>query len=71
MFGRRALFLLALAAVVCAVPTPEYHVVHEKRGPLSSAWIKRDRLPRERYLPMRIGLTQSELEIAEYHLMSV
>lgn len=72
MFGRLTLFLVALAAVVNAAPTPaEHHVVHEKCEVLSSAWVKRDRLSGERYLPMRIGLAQSELENAEYHLMAM
>lgn len=71
MFRRLTLSFLALSFVVRAAPTSEHHVVHEKREYLSSAWVKRDKISGERYLPMRIGLTQTELENAEYHLMSV
>lgn len=71
MLRTLTLYLLAPLLVVHGVPTPEHHVVHETREYLSSAWVKRDKLSGERYLPMRIGLTQSELENAEYHLMSV
>lgn len=71
MFHRRMLFLLGLLAVVHAAPTRPDLIVHEKRDVLSQAWVKRDRLSGERTIPVRIGLTQSELENAEYHLMSV
>lgn len=71
MFNKPASFFLGLLAVVHAAPTPSNHVVHERRDILSPAWVKRDRLSGERTIPMRIGLTQAELENAEYHLMSV
>lgn len=72
MSSRLVLLIVALAAVVHAAPTPaEHHVVHERREVLSSAWVKRDRLSGDRYLPVRIGLAQSELENAEYHLMAM
>lgn len=71
MFRSLAFCLLVSLVVVHSAPTPEHYVVHEKRGNPSSAWVKRDRLSGDRYLPMRIGLVQSELENAEYHLMSV
>lgn len=65
------LFFLALLALVHVTPFPEHHVVHERRSLLPSAWTKRNKLPHDHYLPMRIGLKQSELENAEYHLMRV
>lgn len=67
------LTLLALATLssVRAAPTHDHRVVHEKRDHLSPAWVKRDRVSSDRFLPMRIGLSQTELENAEYHLMSV
>lgn len=68
---KTAFSLFVLLASAFAAPTKEHHVIHERRDVLSSAWVKRDRLSGERYLPMRIGLTQTELENAEYHLMSM
>lgn len=47
------------------------HVVHEKRDTLPARWTKRDRVPRNKLLPMRIGLTQSNLEHAYDHLLDV
>lgn len=47
------------------------HVLHEKRDNLPSRWTKRDRVPRSKLLPMRIGLTQSNLEKAYEHLLDV
>lgn len=71
MFHTCIPYLLALLAVTSAAPTREHYVIHERREILPRAWVKRDRLSSEQYLPIRIGLAQSELENAEYHLMSV
>jgi len=64
---------IALSAVTSiAVPTPAVvdHVLHERRS-LSSAWIKRDRVHPDVKLPMRIGLTQSNLDKGYDYLMEV
>lgn len=63
--------LLALVASVSARPAPSSHVLHEKRQMLHSRWEKRDRVNSLARLPMRIGLTQSNLDDAHQHLMDV
>ena len=61
--------LAALAAAGPAVPTS--YVLHEKREFLPKKWVKRSRLDNEIKLPMRIGMTQSNLDIGEELLMEV
>ena len=49
---------------VCAIAAPSpasRHVVHEKRDHTLRTWEKRDRVDPEQLLPVRIGLTQSNL----------
>ena len=61
----------ALVATVCAAPANvQRHVLHQKRAP-SHNWIKRDRVHSELTLPMRIGLTQSNLDKGHELLMEV
>jgi tripeptidyl-peptidase-1 len=62
--------VLLLAAVSYAVPTPSTHVLHEKRE-ISELWVKGVRLNGEVKLPMRIGLTQSNLGQGHDMLMRV
>lgn len=38
------------------------HVLHERREPLTNAWQKKEPLHRDTSLPVRIGLTQSNLD---------
>lgn len=62
----------ALAAVAIAFPTSSNHVVHEKRTPISyKTWAKRDAVPADMSLPMRIGLKQSNLDRGHDLLMDV
>ncbi|KAI4154970.1 MAG: hypothetical protein LQ340_001318, partial [Diploschistes diacapsis] len=62
----------ALAAVAAAAPTaPASHVVHEKRDALPRNWVKRSRLEGNVKLPMRVGLTQSNLHKGDDLLMEV
>lgn len=67
--------LLACLTLVCgftlALSIPEHHVLHEKRGTLHPRWNKRGRVPEHKRLPMRIGLTQSNLDGAYDLLMDV
>jgi len=60
-----------LAAQVAAVPRPGNHVVHERRDAVPKSWIKRDRLDADAELPVRIGMTQSNLERGHELLMEV
>ncbi|PCG89982.1 Peptidase S8/S53, subtilisin/kexin/sedolisin [Penicillium occitanis (nom. inval.)] len=66
------LLTLGLAWTADAAPSREVkHVLHEKRDSLPERWTKRDRVPRDKLLPMRIGLAQSNLEKAYEHLLDV
>lgn len=63
---------LGLAWTADAAPSRETkHVLHEKRDSLPARWTKRDRVPREKLLPMRIGLAQSNLDKVYEHLLDV
>ena len=70
---RLSSFALVVAFAACsyAAPHPASHVVHEKRHFTPSQWTKRDRIPSEAILPMRIGLTQNNLENGHDFLMDV
>lgn len=47
------------------------HVVHEKREVLHPKWVKRDAVVAGRTLPVRIGMTQSNMDQAHSMLMDV
>jgi tripeptidyl-peptidase-1 len=59
-----------LAATAAAVPTPATHVLHERRAE-SHSWVKVNRVHEDVKLPMRIGLTQRNLEKGHEYLMKV
>lgn len=61
---------VAFAALVAAAPTSVNHVVHEKRSSTTN-WAKLDRVHPTLKLPMRIGLTQSNLDKGHDLLMDV
>lgn len=63
----RVLEVLSLVAAVASAA----HVLHEKREVGHAQWTKRSRLEPDRILPMRIGLTQSNLEKGHDYLMDV
>lgn len=63
--------LLALAASVHAIALPAHHEVHERRESTHPRWAKRDRVEPHKLLPMRIGLTQSNLDNGYEQLMEV
>lgn len=66
--------LAALVVSTAAVPAPAaeaYHVLHEKRDTIPVAWVKRDSLPAGISLPVRIGLTQSNIDQGPDLLMEV
>ena len=71
---RSGLFAAALVAfvTVCeAVPTPSTYAVHEKRSSIPRLWSRGNPVDGDAILPIRIGLTQSNLENGEAHLMDV
>lgn len=63
--------LAGLAAVATAVSTPSNHVLHEKRAAEPKHWSKRDAVDSSVVLPMRIGLTQQNLDKGHDMLMEV
>lgn len=64
------LALIPLAVSCLAAPGALRHVLHEKRSD-SRHWVKRDRVHEDVKLPMRIGLTQSNLDRGDELLMEV
>ena len=61
----------AIAALVNAAPAPIKHVLHEERTGLSADWTKGARIEKTAVIPMRIGLTQTNLERGYDYLMEV
>ena len=65
MMQLRSLLVGAFAACVIGAPAPapaSNHVLHERRAFPPRAWEKRDRVDPSQLLPVRIGLTQSNLD---------
>lgn len=58
----RYLVLSAIAYLAAAAPASVNHVLHEKRESAPRAWAKLDRVDPTIVLPVRIGLTQSNLK---------
>lgn len=59
----KSLTVIATAlSLAQAAPSASNHVLHERRSASPSAWEKIDTLDARTTLPMRIGLTQSNLE---------
>lgn len=61
----------ACAIGALAAPAPAGHVLHEKRETAPRAWVKRHAVERNVKLPMRIGLTQSNMDNGPELLMEV
>ncbi|TVY83605.1 Tripeptidyl-peptidase sed1 [Lachnellula suecica] len=61
----------ALAVEAAVVPFPAGHVLHERRSYAPKAWAKRDRVDGSALLPVRIGMTQSNLDKGHDLLMEV
>jgi tripeptidyl-peptidase I len=71
MFMLKVVAVAAIAAVSSAAPASIRHVMHEKRQTPSSDWVKVARIEGSAILPMRIGLTQSNLHTGHDLLMEV
>jgi tripeptidyl-peptidase-1 len=65
-----ASFALACVGVASAIPSVPY-VLHERRVDTPKHWQKTARLAPDFVLPMRIGLTQSNLDIGDELLMEM
>ncbi|KAF8856879.1 putative protease S8 tripeptidyl peptidase I [Acephala macrosclerotiorum] len=63
--------LSALAALINAAPAPMKHVLHEERAIASRDWVKSARMEKDAIVPMKIGLTQTNLEKGYAYLMEV
>ncbi|KAF2633063.1 subtilisin-like protein [Macroventuria anomochaeta] len=61
------LLLLSLSGLSVSSPL-DSHVVHERRHTLPVAWTKHSRAPKDTVLPVRIGLTQRNLEHSDRFL---
>ena len=64
------ILLSALAVGVAGAPSYDY-TLHEKRGHIPQGWTCSGRLPADVVLPIRIALTQENLDKAEDFLMEV
>jgi tripeptidyl-peptidase-1 len=62
---------LLTGAIAAPTSNSKYHVVHERRERLPSHWEKNAKLHGGSYLPMRIALTQSNLDKADEFIMDV
>lgn len=69
LFSVIASSLLAVGAV--ATPLTTSHVVHEKRSALPHGWVRRGAVNKREILPMRIALTQSNMDKGHDWLMDV
>lgn len=63
--------LVAIAGLVNAAPAPIKHVLHEERAVANRDWVKSSRIEKDAIIPMRIGLTQTNLEKGYDYLMEV
>ncbi|KAI1295167.1 peptidase S8/S53 domain-containing protein [Xylaria venustula] len=70
-FSTLVVALASSAATTLAAPSPNKHVLHEKRDGEPHAWEKRDRAARSQVLPIRIGLRQRNIENAERYIHEV
>jgi tripeptidyl-peptidase I len=61
---------LGALPISSALPSPG-HSIHEKRDISNANWVKRDRIEKDIVLPVRIGLSQSNLDDAHKYLMEV
>ena len=62
---------VAFVAISTAAPAPSAHALHEKRDAPATDWVKGARIEGDAILPMRIGLTQMNLEKGYDYLMDV
>lgn len=63
--------IAALAALSSAAPASIKHVLHEERRSPLSDYVRGARIKGSAVLPMRIGLTQTNLDHGYDHLIAV
>jgi tripeptidyl-peptidase-1 len=71
MFLKQLAIVAAIAAISNAAPAPARHVLHEERQAPPTEWIQGARIESDAILPMRIGLSQTNLEKGHDFLMEV
>lgn len=71
MFVPQFVVVAAIAALASAAPASIKHVLHEERQFPPSDYKKGARIEGSAVLPLRIGLTQTNLENGYDHLMDV
>jgi tripeptidyl-peptidase-1 len=71
MMKSSMLLLLGATAAVMAMPAPHDYVVHERRDNIPNSWIQSKKLDGSTTLPVRIGLTQSNLDRGHDLLMEM
>jgi tripeptidyl-peptidase I len=74
MAGSIHLVVILLCALTSfAASVPYGHVMHEKRAYYheEAGWVKRSRVPAHMRMPVRIGLTQRNLEQGDKFLMDI
>ena len=62
-------FVLCYATIALAVPLG--HVVHERNNHVPSRWVKQSRVDARTWFPVRIGLSQENLNTSHELLMDV
>lgn len=60
-----------LSTSIFAIPASSPHVLHEKRDAMPPAWQMKHKAEQDAIVPVRIGLTQSNLENGHSLLMGV
>ncbi|KAK2624864.1 hypothetical protein QTJ16_006057 [Diplocarpon rosae] len=63
--------ILGLAALCNAAPSPLKYVIHEERAVENRDWVRSSRLEKSAILPMKIGLSQTNLDMGYEYLMDV
>ncbi|OKL58204.1 hypothetical protein UA08_06451 [Talaromyces atroroseus] len=71
MFFLKIASVSALTALAVAAPSSSRHVLHEKRKQPATDWVKGTRIEGSAILPIRIGLTQSNLHQGPEYLKMV
>jgi tripeptidyl-peptidase-1 len=66
-----ATVLVAFITLCDAVPAPVRYALHEKRSSIPRFWARGSRVESNAILPVRIGLTQTNLESGYSHLIDV
>ncbi|KZT22937.1 subtilisin-like protein [Neolentinus lepideus HHB14362 ss-1] len=71
LFTRSFVSLLSFVALVVAEPLLSPHVLHEKRSHTPAGWSRSRKHDADAVLPLRIGLTQSNMDKLEELLLDV